>query len=130
MLSSQFHLLEMSRLKNKLRRTADSTSATAQTRTVATTIVILLTRYTPTKDPNPATKLTRKVQRIACCSLPPTNTKATNRKANSCTKYPILMSILPYCLEQVSSCISQVDGMIVKVEGLGEEEKGRRRSIF
>jgi hypothetical protein len=40
------------------------------------------------------------------------------------------MSILPYCLEQVSSCISQVDGMIVKVEGLGEEEKGRRRSIF
>jgi hypothetical protein len=41
------------------------------------------------------------------------------------------MSILPYCLEQVSSCISQVDGMIVKVEGIGEEEEeGRRRSIF
>jgi hypothetical protein len=40
------------------------------------------------------------------------------------------MSILLYCYKQPSSRISQVDGMIAKVEGLGEEEKGRRRSIF
>lgn len=60
-----------------LGRAADSISVTAQTRTVATTIVTLLTKYSPTKDPSLATKLTRKVQLIAWYNLSPANTKAT-----------------------------------------------------
>jgi hypothetical protein len=32
--------------------------------------------------------------------------------------YPILMSILLYCYEQLMECNSQVDQMMIKVEGL------------
>jgi|ERR687898_195515 hypothetical protein len=39
--------------------------------------------------------------------------------------YPILMSILLYCYEQLMECNSQVDQMMIKVEGLQKviEEK-------
>ena len=37
--------------------------------------------------------------------------------------YPILMSILLYCYEQLSGCISEVEQMMVKAEeGLAKEE--------